>query len=505
MRCWKYARRIAPLFVVALGVSTICRADDITRPVTTESGQVTGVVRGDVETFFGIPYAAPPVGDLRWKEPAPPKPWKGVRPAASFGPACRQTVDWIKEPQSEDCLFLNIWAPRTPAPKGKAYPVMVWFHGGGLFGGSGSQPGYDGAKLTRQGVILVTINYRLGVLGFFAHPELTAENPHQTSGNQGFLDQIAALKWVKQNIAGFGGDPGNVTIFGESAGSASVNMLVNSPLAEGLFQRAIGESSAIWSRVGLKTAEANGAKFGGALKAGSLKALRAMAADSLIKQPWQPDFTVDNYVYPANPATLLATVQKKAVPTLLGWNANEGVDLAAEEIGKSNPSLTEYQAAINRIIHPAAPAQLRNRYPANTQEQAKTSLYQLVTDSMGNDMWNWAKQQRTAAPTYVYFFVHWPAEPLVACNYGCKAGHGAEIRFVFDQLDQDARPWSADDRMMADRLVQYWTNFARTGNPNGDGVPTWPRFDGTPASVQRLGTDDEIKKRGEFVDFRQWE
>ena len=471
-------------------------------PVQVDGGAIGGRVENGVATFFGMPFAAPPVGALRWRPPQPVAAWTGTRPARAFSPACRQTVTWITGPQSEDCLYLNVWAPAGA----KGLPVMVWIHGGGLFGGTGAQPLYDGRRLAKQGVILVTLNYRLGVLGFFSHPELTAESPDKASGDQGVLDQIAALKWVQRNIAAFGGDPGRVTIFGESAGSESVAVLVASPLAHELFQRAIAESGndamplipqedALFDR---KAAEAQGAAFAKALGAAHLDDLRAMDADTLIRQPWTPATFVDGHVLREDLTTTYRHHRQNDVSLLVGWNADEGRDLAPEIFGTSDFTVANYQGLIAHQLGRQPSPQLLAAYPAHTDAEAKAAMNQFTTDYWGWRMWTWAGLQAAdgAHHAYVYYFVHSPAAPRTPCTYGCKAGHGAEIRYAFDNLGGDPRDWTADDLRLSTEISHYWTNFAKIGDPNGDASRPWRPFDGSDPTVMRLGTDAEVRERG---------
>jgi para-nitrobenzyl esterase len=494
---------IAGALALAAGLASAALADTALPPLGLDTGLIGGTTRDGVNRFFGIPYAAAPVDALRWRAPQPVKPWAGVRDASAFGPVCRQTVDWIKEPQSEDCLRLNVWAPVKP---GK-YPVMVWIHGGGFHGGSGSQMGPDaGNSIVAQGVILVSINYRLGVLGFFAHPELSAESPDKGSGNQGVLDQIAALKWVQRNIAAFGGDPANVTIFGESAGGASVGLLTLSPAAKGLFQRAIAESGTAGGLEPKAEAERRGAAFAQAQGAAHLTDLRRKDVEVLIHQPWQNNANNDGYALPADMTAAYQSGGYNRVPMMTGWNADEGVDLAVEYFGSKTIPVPVYQRVVGQLVGPKLVAQITQIYPGNSEAEASASAIRLVTDVMGFSAFRWSALHaaRKSEPVYTYYYVHSPAEPATPCGYGCKAGHGAEIRFVFDQLALEPRAWTADDRVMAARMIGYWTNFAKTGNPNGAGLPAWPAFDGTPASIHVLGMDGEIKARGTFPDFRPY-
>jgi para-nitrobenzyl esterase len=498
---------IATLTLCISAQSTV-RARALNAPVVrVEEGLIAGTQADGVTRFFGVPYAAPPTGEFRWRAPQPLQPWTGTREARAFSPVCRQTVPWISEPQSEDCLYLNVWAPA----RAKKLPVMVWIHGGGFFGGSGSQAGTDGSRLTRQGVIVVTLNYRLGIFGFFAHPELSSESPAKASGNQGILDQIAALRWVQRNIAAFGGDPKRVTVMGESAGAVSVAMLVASPLAEGLFQRAIAQSGndglpldpSENSTFGRTQAEAEGLAFSRELGTEHLVDLRAIDADTLIRKSWAPRTIVDNHVLREDMETMYRNHRQNDVPILVGWNADEGRDLAPEILATSDFTAAGHSASLARLLRYAPPAKVLADYPAATDAEARESIFRFTSDYWGWRMWRWADlqaQARSSKP-YVYYFVHSPADPATPCRYGCKAGHGAEIRYVFDQLDQDPRAWSPDDRQLARELVGYWTNFAKTGDPNGQGVAAWPVFDGRKVNVKRLGAAAEIRERGVLPDF----
>jgi len=471
--------------------------------ITIDRGKLQGFEENGVLRFFGIPYAAPPVGDLRWKAPQPVKPWQGVRQATEFGPICRQ-ISALKSRQSEDCLTLNVSAPIRKATQ--AYPVLVWIHGGGLNQGSGSDWGLYGKSLVDRGMIVVTINYRLGVFGFFAHPELEAEAPDHISGNQGFRDQIAALQWVKSNIAAFGGDPNCVTIAGASAGGGSVAALTVSPLAKGLFQRAIAESGVAMSLPEKVTAEKARIDFAQALQAPHIAELRKLNADDLLKQNSQPLPDIDGVVFIEHPQQSFAAGHQNNVPILLGWNADEGVDIASTFFGSQDVTAANYEALLHKTFGPEIPAIIQKQYPGKSDEEAKNSTIQLAIDIMGLMHFSWATMQEKTKtkPAYLYYFVHSPAEPPkeYPCTYGCKAGHGAEIRFAYDQLEP--RNWTEDDKMLASQMLGYWTNFAKTGNPNGAGLPEWKAFDGTPDSVKRLGSTKEIKERGHFPDFRQY-
>jgi para-nitrobenzyl esterase len=498
--------RVLTLF--ALCVTALSgHAAQLAGPVKVTGGEIVGSQVATIKTYLGIPYAAPPVGGLRWRAPQPVVPWTGVKEARSFSPACAQTATWLPNPKSEDCLYLNIWA----AEKAKNLPVMVWIHGGGYYGGTAAQPGYDGQNLAKRGVIVVTINYRLGIFGFFAHPELTAESPDKASGNQGIEDQIAALRWVKNNIAAFGGDPGRVTVMGESAGGESVAILVASPQAKGLFQRAIAQSgndalpisSEEDSQFDRKTAESQGQALAKAVGAEHLADLRSMSVDALQKPTWSPRTIVDGHVLREDLTTSYRHHRHNDVPLLVGWNAEEGKDLASEILGTTDFTAVNHRDQVAKLLGYAPSRRLLTAYPGTEDAQARASINQLTNDWWGWRMWYWAGLQAKygRSNSYVYFFAHRPTEPLTPCGYGCGAGHGAEIQYVFDQLDQDSRPWGKEDRQLAARLADTWTNFARTGSPNGKGLPRWPKFNGSNASVLRIGNDADLKVRGKLPEF----
>jgi para-nitrobenzyl esterase len=494
--------------VLAAAFATGATAQTATPLVTIDSGKLKGVEENGMVRFLGIPYAAPPVGDLRWRAPQSVKPWEGVRPATDFGPACRQTADWVKDPQSEDCLSLNVYAPAKNAAK--PYPVLVWIHGGGLNSGHGSEWGPMGANnVLQKGVILVSINYRLGIFGFFAHPELSAEAPDHASGNQGFRDQIAALLWVKRNIAAFGGDPNNVTIAGCSAGGSSVATLTISPMAKNLFQRGISESGVASFVPPMAEAEKFDADAAAkAFGAQHIADLRKISANDLLKKDWVTFPIKDGVVLPEQPRDSFAAGHQNKVPVLLGWNADEGVDLTSAFFGTNDVNAANYESLLRKGLAPDVVPVILANYPGKTDTQAKASIQRLVTDMIGLQHFGWAvMQQKTKTePVFLYHYVHSPAEAPKdnPCTYGCKAGHSAEIRFAYNKLFEEQRNWTDDDKTLASQMLSYWTNFAKTGDPNGEALPKWPAFDGTPESVKRLGSESEIKAREQFTDFRPY-
>jgi para-nitrobenzyl esterase len=459
-----------------------------------DSGPVVAVIGGQVRgvlldnngvVFKGIPFAQPPVGDLRWRAPTPVRPWTGVRDATAFGAPCAQSpgryVPRATEISKEDCLYLNVWAPEWSRKTPK--PVMVWIHGGGNYNQSSTLAFYDGERLARRGVVLVTANYRLGAFGFFAHPELTRESPHQASGNQGILDQIAVLQWVHNNIARFGGDSANVTIFGESAGSLDVSVLMTSPLAKGLFRRVIAESGAV---VGLgeadtlSQAENRGQTLATSLKLAtrnSLNDLRGVSAADILKvYPPSPgrlsnlDVIVDGYVFPKAPAQVFAMGQEHRVDLILGSNAREQVP------GRVPPN--DLKGTIDEMYGPLAPRAL-------ALYGKDDPLYGTAVEQWGTDttfrcgavaQLVWHAAARNAAYQYQFDRVA-PGREAVG------ATHGSEVGYVFGTLESPlpllgpAPHYNALDEHISDVIQHYWTTFAKTGNPNSGRLPVWPKFD----------------------------
>jgi para-nitrobenzyl esterase len=478
--------------MLALALAPVSLAA-IKDPVRVEQGLLSGAAgtNPEVRVYKGIPFAAPPVGDLRWKPPQAPASWQGVRQAAEFGHPCMQlpypetSIYYSKlPPVSEDCLYLNIW---TAAKSDHArLPVMVWIHGGGFTRGSGSTPTYNGENFAGKGVVLVTINYRLGVFGFLAHPELTAESARHSSGMYGMLDQIAALEWVKKNIEKFGGDPKRVTIFGESAGSLAVNFLMASPLAKGLFQRAIAESGGSFGPMRtLAEAEKAGTSFAATLGAnqGSLKALRAKSAEEILKagadQAARPP--VDGWFLPQDVYTIFAQGKQNDVPLIVGSNADEGTTLAPQ--GANTKAAEFIQQARQRYGSQAD--QFLKLYPAASDEEAVNSFYASFRNNMAWGMHAWARMQTKTGhhPAYRYYFTRRPPGPT---SDRLRAYHAAEIAYVFQNF-LGARPWEDADHKLGETIAGYWVNFATTGNPNGKGLPEWPAYSAEKEQVMELG------------------
>jgi para-nitrobenzyl esterase len=487
--------RIA-MFAAALCAASLPAAASV---VPTETGLVQGTVSNDIGIYKGIPFAAPPTGPLRWREPQPAKSWQGIRAADTFAPACMQTgVSMPGETPpvvSEDCLYLNIW---TPAHSAQAHlPVMVWIYGGGFFNGSAAMPLYWGDRLARKGAIVVTFGYRVGPFGFLAHPELTRESPHHSSGNYAFEDQIAALVWVKRNIAAFGGDPARVAIFGQSAGAASVSILMASPLAHGLFARAIAESGGMFepmqlaANYRLANAEKDGEAYAASVGAKNIAELRALPAAELLKGK-AGDIShpvVEPYVMPQSPYDVFVAGKQNDVPILVGSNANEARSLIDD---LDTVTAANYSASIAKRWG-ALPPQLPDAYPHATDAEARQARLGFERDlRFGWDDWAWARLEATHGRNSVYYyrFAHSPPFPAGSVYAGWGASHYSELWYSFDHLDQEPWAWSAADRKLADTMSSYWVNFAATGNPNGPGLPEWPAF--TPADNRTLILDAPI-------------
>jgi para-nitrobenzyl esterase len=492
------AAAIGPLVLLSVPASQAAAEPPIAtttraKPALIEAGAVEGVAKDGLTAYLGVPFAAPPVGDLRWREPQPVAPWKGTRRAISFAPACMQkgvSMPGEKPPiTSEDCLYLNIWTPAKAADE--RLPVIAWIHGGGYTNGSASMPLYWGDRLAQQGVIVVTIAYRLGPLGFLAHPDLTAESAHKSSGNYGLLDQIAALEWIRRNIAAFGGDPQRVTIAGQSSGAMSVSMLMASPRAKGLYQRAIGQSGGLFEPIQLApsyllaNAERDGQAYASSVGAVSIAALRKLpAADLLggsagsVSHP-----VVEPYVLPVAPYDAFTSGAYNNVPAIVGFNAEEARAFVDIRSVKAATFAADVQHTFGSL-----PAPLMDAYPHVTDVQARHARLDLERDlRFGWDMWAWARLQVQSrrSPVYFYYFEQKPPFPKGSLYEGWGASHFAELWYMFDHLDQEAWRWSAADRELAGQMSGYWASFAKRGDPNGDGLPLWPPFDGN-NKVMRL-------------------
>jgi para-nitrobenzyl esterase len=463
--------------------------------VKIDTGTIAGKTEGPVRAFLGIPYAAPPVGELRWKPPAAAAKWSGVRKAVDFGARCMQGPIYsdmvFRDPgPSEDCLNLNVWIPAQAATQ--KLPVMVWIYGGGFQAGSTSEPRQDGQFLAQRGVVVVSVNYRLGVFGFFALPELAAESGRDfgrnSAGNYGLLDQAAALAWVHRNIAAFGGDPDNVTIFGESAGASSVSALMASPVVCGLFVKAIGESGSAVAKATapmktLAQREESDANFARAsLGSASLKDLRAMPAQKVLDAALKKDDaelrfspSVDGYLLPESAAAIFAARKQNQVNLLAGWNHDEefrGRDAPA------TPTPEQLLRADAEKEFPGEVEQFMRLYGAASPTEAKRSLDDFLSDNpRGWAMWKWLESAAAEGKKPVYRYRFDRSLPSATDPAGLGAYHSGEIEYVFGALDSKAGiPWTAEDRALSELIQKYWTNFARNGDPNGEGLPVWPVY-----------------------------
>lgn len=489
------------LFCVLLAATLAGDARPQSR-VRTANGEVQGVVLGSgIALFKGIPFAAPPIGERRWKPPQPATNWDGVRAATRFGPQCMQAriyddMVFRNEGTSEDCLYLNVWTPKKATSE--RLPVLVYLHGGGFMAGDGSEPRYDGENLARRGLVVVTTSYRLGIFGFFSHPELSKESPQHASGNYALMDQVAALRWVKANIAAFGGDPNRVSIAGESAGSFSVSALMASPMAKGLFAGAIGESGAFFGATlraeSLSASEQNGVALANAIGAPALSQLRALSAHELLaasRRAGLPTFrpNIDGFFLPEPPAAIYAAGQQARVPLLAGWNSEEGPGRAVV----ANPTSESFAASLSRIFGARVTDALA-AYPASTPQELARSATDLASDQfIAYGTWKWLDEHsRTGQPVYRYYFSRprpplshpesvpagagsaAPADPWAAFPSG--APHSTEIEYALGNLSRNTvYAWTADDQKVSATMMGYFVNFVKTGNPNGRGLPTWPQ------------------------------
>jgi para-nitrobenzyl esterase len=484
--------RFAGVLVMAVQLASAVAAQQI----VTESGAISGI-RGDgLIVYKGVPFAAAPVGDLRWRAPVPVAPWTGTRKADAFAPACMQTgVSMPGEAPpavSEDCLYLNIWRPAKSDSAPDRLPVIVWIYGGGFINGSASMPLYWGDHLAHKGVVVITIAYRLGPLGFLAHPELTRESPHHSSGNYGLMDQIAALEWIQRNIPAFGGDPKNVTIVGQSSGAMSVSILMASPRAKGLFQRAIGESGGLFEPLQLApkyllaNAERDGEKYAASLGASTLQELRRLPANKLTgNAEGTVHPVIEPYVLPLSPYEAFTLGQQNDVPLLLGSNADEARALTDVTQVKAATFDSDLANSFGPLPPPLVAA-----YPHSTDQEAKQARLNLERDlRFGWDMWAWARLESGTGQSSVYYysFTQQPPFPAGSVYEGWGASHFAELWYVFDHLDQAPWLWSAADHRVAGEISSYWINFAKSGNPNGPGLPPWPVFTTADSKVLYLG------------------
>jgi para-nitrobenzyl esterase len=489
------------------------------------SGEIegTGPQANGVREFKGIPYGAPPVGDLRFAEPQPAKAWSGVKETKAFGPRCMQLplfgdMNFRSNGVSEDCLYLNVW---TPAKTGKEkLPVLVYFFGGGFQAGDGSEPRYDGESMATKGIVALTVNYRLGVFGFFVHPELTEKSPHHASGNWALLDQNAALRWVKENIAAFGGDPKRVTIAGESAGSIAVSAQMASPLSKDLFAGAIGESGSILGALpatALAASEEQGTKFLSSVGAADLAALRAMPADQLLTASGKqgtPRFSsvVDGYFFPDKPSAIFAAGKQADVPLLAGWNSEE--QGARSVLGREEPTVENFDKAIKRLYGENADAVLATWKPASDADVTNVATELASARFIAYSTWKWIDECAATGHKPVYRYFYSRPRPKMRPEMGnATAGlaggvirgngdtpppppphgavHSSEIEYAMGNLDSNkVYDWTPEDHKVSQVMQDYFANFIKTGNPNGGKLPKWlPVKAGQAANYMHIDVD----------------
>jgi para-nitrobenzyl esterase len=515
------------VFRITLGLAAVLGTLTAADRVKTANGMIETTVRpsSGVRSFKGIPFGQPPVGALRWREPQPVKNWTGVRNADQFGPRCMQRTTpnsdyWFRSNgMSEDCLYLNVW---TPAKSGReGLPVLVYIFGGGFQNGDGSEPRYDGENMARKGMVAVTVNYRTNIFGFFSHPELTQESAHHASGNYGLLDQVAALQWVRRNIAAFGGDPNRVTIAGESAGSISVSGLMASPLSRDLIAGAIGESGAMTSSLPprpLAEVEQDGVKFGGAAGASSLAALRALTAeqiqDVMAKSTGMRFSTaLDGYFLSKQLTEIFEAGQQSKVPLLVGSNSEE--QPARGVLGPAEPTPENFASAVRRLYGDRAKAVLKVYAPSTPEEVLDAATDLASARFIASSTWKWTElQMKTGGkPVYRYFYAHprpkylgMPGQPPAAVGKGGPppaprgASHSAEIQYCMGNLDLDKRyTWEPSDYKVSERMMAYFVNFIKTGNPNGVGLLEWPAYKAD-TNFQRMRLD--VNPRVEAEPYR---
>ncbi len=484
-------------------------------PVMTSKGKVLGTIDDatGVHSFRGIPFAAPPIGNLRWKVPQPAQPWSGIREAAHFGPRAMQLpvfgdMNFRSNGMSEDCLYLNVWTPDL-SPDARL-PVLVYFYGGGFIAGDGSEPRYDGTQMAQKGIVALTVNYRLNVFGFFAHPELSAESSQHCSGNYGYLDQNAALVWVHDNIAAFGGDPNRVTIAGESAGSISVSAQMVSPLSKGLIAGAIGSSGSLLGSlppIPLAKAEQVGLAFARKIGAQSLAELRAIPAKKLLRAtkgmaPQEFPGAIDGSFFRKSPFETFAAGEQAHVPLLVGWNSEEMNYRAL--LGEREP-MPENYAEVVRALYGDQADQVLQLYPGATPDQVEQSATELAGDRfISYSTWKWADEHRKTGgcPVFRYLYAH-PRPPMVPEMGDAVAGlaggvvrepradaqamtmppakgtvHSADIEYAMGNLATNlVYAWTTEDEQVSELMQAYYANLIKTGDPNGPGLPIWPRAD----------------------------
>lgn len=539
---------LKPIMAVAIAFSTMFDSQaqlskntySLDVQVKTKNGVLEGEfdTRSKVASFKGIPFALPPVGDLRWKAPQEPKSWSGVLQAKQFGPKAVQTpifgdMGFRSNGMSEDCLYLNVWSPNPK--EGAKLPVLVYFFGGGFMAGDGSEPRYDGEAMAKKGIVSVTINYRLNVFGFFSHPELTQESPNKASGNYGLMDMTAALKWVKANIAAFGGDPDHVTIAGESAGSIAVSAQMATPLSKGLFHAAIGESGGWFSGIlggnTLSSSEKEGVEWATKIGAKSLKELRALSTYELYQKMVDSkklgfSMNIDGYFMPKTAREIFEAGQQAQVPLLLGWNSEE---MNYKAISKGQAITKENYPGIIKELYKEKADQVLQLYPGNTQEEAEQSATDLAGDRfLGYTTWKWFDLHRkhSQQAIYRYYFARPRPDMIQKDVEAALAGgvvkrdpnapkapkpkgavHSAEIEYALGNLPSNlVYDWNADDYKVSKEMQEYFANFIKKYDPNGGSLPIWsPAKNEAQPDVMILDSPSKLIKstteaRYEFID-----
>lgn len=471
--------------VLLVFVSCSSQKQDLIKDVVTiQNGQLSGSYdeTSGITAFKGVPFAAPPVGELRWKAPQPVESWEGVKECTKFSaspiqgtpvPFMMWTQEFIapKEPLSEDCLYLNVWTGAQTSDEKR--PVFVYIYGGGFSSGSGAVPIYDGEEMAKKGLVFITTNYRVGTMGFLAHPELTAESPNHASGNYGLLDQVEALKWVQQNIQAFGGDPNNVTIAGQSAGAFSINYLVASPLTKGLIHHAIAESGgAVLSSnqlargSGLEVAEEAGVKFAESLGCSSIAELRAKSPEEILNGHGPGNPIVDGYFLPESVGEIFAQGKQNDIPAILGWNQDEG-------FGGAPIPAAQFKEKVKQMFGDKTDEFLE-KFPVNTDEEAfalQNDLGALQTFGVQSYRWMELQDKTATAPVFMYRFDR--DLPYADGMNDFGAFHTGEVPYAYNNLKMSPRPWTESDCKLANTMSDYWANFAKTGDPNGEGLPEW--------------------------------
>jgi len=501
--------------------------ENVSNPqVKVSDGLLEGVYKSGISSFKGIPFAAPPVGQYRWREPQPVQKWQGVRKADKFGPRAMQRpifgdMNFRSDGVSEDCLYLNVWTPAKS--NNEKLPVLVYFYGGGLMAGDGSEPRYDGESMARKGIVAITVNYRLNIFGFFSHPELSRESPYHASGNYGLLDQYAALLWVKNNITAFGGDPNQVTIAGESAGSFSVSAQMASPLSKELFSAAIGESGSLLGNralPSLQEAEKKGQAFGAALNVNSLEALRAMPAEKLLEATAKPEanfsVNIDGYFFTENPLDVFKRGEQAKVPLLVGWNSEEMNYRAL--LGSAEPTIENYTKVIKERFGKQAEALLQVYNPETDGEVEEVATDFASDQFIAYGTWRWADlhSKTGGQPIYRYLYER-PRPPMRPEMGNAVAGlaggiikgedakkesapkaqgavHSAEIEYALGNLPTNrVYDWQPEDYEVSGVMQAYFEHFIKTHDPNGLGVPHWPKIkNGVSAEVMHINVETKV-------------